>query len=48
MYEIYGQVREEELEEQTRAIESAHGAMQYGEARRLVNEVSGRKRAKEG
>ena len=48
MYEIYGQVREEELEEQTRAIESAHGAMQYGEAWRLVNEVSGRKRAKEG
>lgn len=48
LYEIYGQVKEEELEEKTRAIESTYGAMQYGEAWRVVNEVTGRKRAKEG
>ena len=48
LYEIYGKVKEEELEEKTRAIESAYGAMQYGEAWRVVNEMSGRKRAKEG
>ena len=48
LYEIYGQVKEEELEESTRKIEAAYGARQYGEAWRVVNEMSGRKKAKEG
>ena len=42
------QVKEEELEAQTREIESAYGTMQYGEAWKAVNQMSGRKRAKEG
>jgi hypothetical protein len=41
-------VKEEEIEAQTRAIEFAYDAMQYGEAWKVVNQVSGRKKAKEG
>ena len=48
LYSVYDQVKEQELEEQTRTIEASFGAQQYGEAWRVVNEVSGRKRAKEG
>ena len=48
LYAVYDQAKEQELEEQTRNIEAALGAHQYGEAWRVVNEISGRKRAKEG
>ncbi|CAJ1087270.1 Craniofacial development protein 2 [Xyrichtys novacula] len=48
LYTVYDQVKEQELEEQTRTIEEAFGAQQYGEAWKVVNEISGRKRAKEG
>ena len=49
MYAVYDQVKEQELEEQTRNIEEAFGAQQYhGEAWRVMNEISGRKKAKEG
>ena len=48
MYQIYDQVKEQDLEEHTRTIEEAFGAHQYGEAWRVVNEISGRKKAKEG
>ena len=48
LHETYSQVKEEELEAHTKAIESAYGAMQYGEAWKAVNQMSGRKRAKEG
>ena len=48
LYAVYDQVKEQELEEQTRNIEEAFGAQQYGEAWRVVNQISGRKRAKEG
>ena len=48
LHETYSQVKQEELEAQTRAKESAYGAMQYGEAWKVVNQVSGRKKAKEG
>ena len=48
LYEIYGQVKEEELEEKTWTNETSWRAKQYGEAWRVVNEMSGRKKAKEG
>lgn len=48
LYRTYDQVREQELEEHSRSIETAFGAQQYGEAWRVVNEMTGRKRAKEG
>ena len=48
LYQVYDRVREEELEEQIKNVESAHGAQRYGEAWKIVNEVAGRKRAIEG
>lgn len=48
LHETYSLVKEEELEAQTREIESAFGAKQYGEAWKVVNQISGRKKAKEG
>ena len=48
LYETYDQVKEQELQEKTKTIEEAFGAHQYGEAWKVVNEISGRKRAKEG
>ena len=36
------------MEAQTQNIENAHGAMRYGEAWKTVNNVTGRKKAKEG
>lgn len=47
LLETYSQVKVEELELQTRAIESGFGGMQYGEAGKVVNLVSGRKKIKE-
>ena len=44
----FNQTQEDELEAQTKVIESTYGSMQYGEAWRVVNQVSGRKRSKEG
>ena len=48
LYDLYDQVKAEELEQQTQEIEAAHGAQKYGEAWRVVNEITGRKKAKEG
>ena len=48
LYQVYDQVKAKELEEHTQTIEEAFGAQQYGEAWRAVNEISGRKKAKEG
>ena len=45
---MYEQVRDEELEAQIRSIELAHGAQKYGEAWKTVNDMTGRKRSKEG
>ena len=42
------QVREVELEAQIRTIEASHEAQKYGGAWKVVNEITGRKRAKEG
>jgi hypothetical protein len=48
LYEVYRQAGEEELEEQISNIETAHGSQKYGEAWRTVNNITGRKKAKEG
>ena len=48
LYEVYDQVSEEELESHIRNIEATHGAQQYGEAWRTVNQITGRKTSKEG
>ena len=45
---FYDQVREVELEAQIRTIEASHEAQKYGEVWKVVNEISGRKRAREG
>ena len=48
LYKTYDSVREEELEHHISNIEKSHGEQQYGEAWRVVNEVTGRKKSKEG
>lgn len=47
LYQVCDQVKAKELEEQTQSIEEDFGAQQYGEAWRVVNEMSGRKKSKE-
>ena len=41
-------VKEQALEQEISNIESSHGAQKYGEAWKTVNEITGRKKAKEG
>lgn len=48
LYAAYDRVKEQELEGHIRNIESTHGAQKYGEAWKTVNEITGRKRSKEG
>ena len=48
LYQVYNEVEEKELEKKIRTIESTHGAQKYGEAWKVVNEVTGRKKTKEG
>ena len=48
LFSAYDSVRGEELMESVRRVELAHGERQYGEAWRVINEMTGRKRAKEG
>ena len=48
LYKVYDQVREVELEAQIRTIEASHEAQKYGEVWKAVNEITGRKRTKEG
>ena len=48
LYQIYKLVEEKELVRQIQNIEAAHGCQKYGEAWRTVNEITRRKRAKEG
>ena len=45
---MYDQVREVELEVKIQNIKTVHGTQKYGEAWKTVNEITGRKRAKEG
>ena len=48
LYAVYDQVKEKEIEGHIRNIESAHGAQKYGEAWKVVNDITGRKNTKEG
>ena len=48
LFIIYDNIKEEELMERVRRVQSAHGERQYGEAWRVINEMTGRKRTKEG
>lgn len=48
LYKIYNQVQEDELLDQIQNIEKAHGEQKYGEAWKVVNKITGRKKAKEG
>ena len=48
LYAVYDQVKEQEIEGHIRNIETAHGAQKYGEAWKVVNDITGRKRSKEG
>ena len=48
LYKMYDSVKEAELEQHISNIEKCQGEQQYGEAWRVVNEVTGRKRSKEG
>ena len=48
LYVVYDQVKEQEIETHIRNIEATHGAQQYGEAWRTVNQITGRKQTKEG
>ena len=45
---MYDSVKEDELEQHIHNIEKCQGEQQYGEAWRVVNEITGRKRSKEG
>ena len=46
LYKVYDQVTEVELEAQIRIIEDSYGTQKYDEAWKIVNEITGRKRAK--
>ena len=48
LYKTYDSIKESELEGHISSIEKSYGEQQYGEAWRVVNEVTGRKRSKEG
>ena len=48
MYSTYERTKEQELEKHIDSIEKSHGEQQYGEAWRVVNEITGRKKSKEG
>ena len=47
LYQVYNEVEEKELEKKIRAIEATQGTNKYGEAWKVVNEVTSRKKAKE-
>ncbi|XP_010774508.1 high affinity nerve growth factor receptor-like [Notothenia coriiceps] len=44
----YDTIKGEELMESVRIVQAAQGERQYGEAWRVINEMTGRKRSKEG
>ena len=48
LFNTYDRIKGEELMERVQRVEAAHGEQQYGEAWRVINEMSGRKRSKEG
>ena len=48
LYQTYALVQEEELVKQVESVETAYGAQKYGEAWRVVNNITGRKKSKDG
>ena len=48
LFSTYDTIKGEELMESVRRVQAAQGEKQYGEAWRVINEMTGRKRAKEG
>ena len=48
LYATYTRLNEEDLREKVDRIQSVHGAGKYGEAWRVINEVTGRKTSQEG
>ena len=48
LYETYDNVKESELADKIEVIEQAHDSAKYGEAWKVVNKITGRKRANEG
>lgn len=48
LFRTYDTIKGEELMERVRRVQAAQGEQQYGEAWRVINEMTGRKRTKEG
>ena len=48
LYKAYDNIKEKDLEQHIIDIEKSHGEQQYGEAWRVVNQITGRKKSKEG
>nr|XP_010779022.1 PREDICTED: ubiquitin carboxyl-terminal hydrolase CYLD-like [Notothenia coriiceps] len=48
IFSTYDTIKGEELMESVRRVQAAQGERQYGEAWRVINEMTGRKRTKEG
>ena len=48
LFSAYDKIKGEELMEKVQRVQSAQGERQYGEAWRVINEMTGRKRTKEG
>ena len=46
--DLYKQLKEEEVTELSRKVESEYGGKRYGAAWKVINEITGRKRSKEG
>ena len=48
LYSTYDRLKEEDLMGKIERIETTQGEQKYGEAWKVVNEITGRKKAKEG
>ncbi|KAJ8417432.1 hypothetical protein AAFF_G00286590 [Aldrovandia affinis] len=48
LFSTYDRIKGEELMERVQRVQAAQGERQYGEAWRVINEMTGRKRTKEG
>ncbi|KAJ8389317.1 hypothetical protein AAFF_G00121820 [Aldrovandia affinis] len=48
LFSTYNKIKGEELMERVQRVQAAQGERQYGEAWRVINEMTGRKRTKEG
>ena len=48
LFSTYDTIKGEELMESVQRVQAAQGEQKYGEAWRVINEMTGRKRTKEG